>query len=84
MTRSTRKPTQVEPLWLLPVLDAGLVFVAYLLAYITRYQLQILRPVGEFFSAPFSEYIPYAFVFAVMLYFAYRGSGLYVAVRTRG
>jgi len=83
MTRTPRKHTQVEPLWLMPALDAALVFLAYLLAYVVRYQLQILRPVGEFFSAPFSEYIPYAVVFTAMLYFAYRGGGLYATVRAR-
>jgi exopolysaccharide biosynthesis polyprenyl glycosylphosphotransferase len=76
--------TNIEPSWLMPLLDAALTFLAFILAYAVRYQLQILRPVYEFNSAAFEPYIPYALMFAVWLYFSYRGAGLYKFSRTRG
>lgn len=68
---------------LMPVVDAVLAFIAFILAYIVRYELQILRPVGEFFAAPFEPYLPLAFVYVVWLHVTYRGSGLYRAIRGR-
>ena len=72
-----------EPQWLMPLIDAILVVIAFGLAYIFRYDLQILRPVDEPNRAPFHPYIPYAVVFILWLYLNYRGSGLYRAIRGR-
>lgn len=73
----------IEPAWLLPALDAALGLMSWLLAYLVRYQLQILRPVNEPNVAPFPPYIPYAVVFALFVWLGLRGAGLYKFSRTR-
>ncbi len=73
-----------EPSWLMPAIDIALAFLAFVLAYVVRYQLQILRPVDEINRAPFAPYIPYAVIYVVWLILIYRGSGLYKVVRGRG
>lgn len=65
------------------MVDVGLTLLAFVLAYIARYQLQLIRPVGEAFAAPFEPYIPYALIYVVWVYLTYRGSGLYRLVRGR-
>jgi exopolysaccharide biosynthesis polyprenyl glycosylphosphotransferase len=67
----------------MPLVDVGLSVLAFILAYVARYQLQLIRPVGEAFAAPFEPYIPYAIIYVVWLYFTYRGTGLYRLVRGR-
>ncbi len=66
-----------------PVLDIILVFVAFVAAYYMRYELQLIRPVGEAFRAPFQPYLPYTAIFAGMIYVNYRASGLYKQNRGR-
>jgi exopolysaccharide biosynthesis polyprenyl glycosylphosphotransferase len=66
-----------------PALDAVLVFVAFAIAYYARYELQIISPVQEFNRAPFVPYLPYAAVFALLVYLNYQGSGLYRSNRGR-
>ncbi len=66
-----------------PLVDVVLVFVAFIIAYYVRYELQLLRPVGDGYRAGFDPYIPYASVFAVVLYLHYQGSGLYKSIRGR-
>jgi exopolysaccharide biosynthesis polyprenyl glycosylphosphotransferase len=68
----------------MPLVDMGLAMLAFVFAYIIRYQLQILRPVFEFNTATFDPYLPYTFLFALLLLFTYRGAGLYKMVRGRG
>ncbi|MEO8392527.1 MAG: hypothetical protein ABI700_06005, partial [Chloroflexota bacterium] len=72
-----------EPQWLMPLIDALLVVLAFVLAYVARYDLQILRPVDEPNRAPFHPYIPYVVIFILWLYLNYRGSGLYRSIRGR-
>ncbi|HLU11693.1 MAG TPA: sugar transferase [Oceanobacillus sp.] len=85
MTKDTSisRDRVLESPWLMPVIDAALAFFAFGLAYIIRYQLQILRPVFELHLAPFEPYIPYAAAYIVWLYLNYRGSGLYKPIRAR-
>ncbi|MBW4437031.1 MAG: sugar transferase [Pleurocapsa minor GSE-CHR-MK-17-07R] len=83
MTPQKRAHKLIEPTWLMPALDIVLAFLAFILAYIVRYQLQLLRPVYEFNSAPLDAYLPYAVIFSVLLWFVYRGAGLYKAARSR-
>ena len=73
-----------EPQWLMPLIDGLLVVLAFILAYVARYDLQILRPVDEPNRAPFHPYIPYVIVFILWLYLNYRGSGLYRVKDTNG
>lgn len=69
--------------WLFPLLDTLLVFAAFAAAYYARYELQILRPVGEAFRASFTPYIPFALVFAAVLLLNNQGSALYKSTRGR-
>ncbi len=73
----------LEPRWLFPVLDAALVFVAFLLGYELRYHLQLIRPVFDPGRADFLPYIPFAIFYAALLYLIYQSSGLYRNVRGR-
>ena len=76
------RPT-IEPRWLFPLLDACLVLAAFLLAYSIRYDWQILRPILDPRQVGFSPYVPFALVYAVLLYFSYYQNGLYRNVRGR-
>src|SRR5262249_6140424 len=78
-------PTQKldEPRWLMPVVDISLALLAFGLAYVARYQLQIIREVGEFNRSLFWPYLPYAIVYTIWLTLNYRGAGLYKVVRGR-
>lgn len=73
------------PRWLplLPLVDAALALLAFVVAYGVRYELQILRPVFEFNRAPFEPYLPYAIFFAIWLFFHQRAAGLYKPARGR-
>src|SRR5512145_751617 len=66
-----------------PLLDFGLVFAAFALAYYLRYKLQLVLPVDEANRATFLPYLPYAAVFGVLLILNYQGSGLYRNIRGR-
>jgi len=76
------RPT-LEPRWLFPLLDAGLVLIAFLLAYSIRYDWQILRPILDPRQVGFAPYIPFAVVYSMLLYFSYYQNGLYRNVRGR-
>ncbi|MBZ0292219.1 MAG: sugar transferase [Anaerolineae bacterium] len=72
-----------EPPWLLPVMDVVLSVLAFLLAYFARYELTIFRPVLDGFRSDFWPYVPYALVYAGLLYFSYHSNNLYKRVRGR-
>lgn len=76
------RPT-VEPRWLFPVLDVVLVFVAFGLAYVFRYQLQIFRPVFDPSRSDFLPYVPYAIVYSAILLLNYQSNNLYRSLRGR-
>lgn len=71
------------PRWLLPTIDSGLVFVAFLLSYYLRYRVQFLQPVDEANDAPFSPYLPYAALFAGLMMLSNHGAKLYREQRGR-
>lgn len=75
--------TIAESRKLMPVLDVTLAFAAFALAYLVRYELQIIRPVFDPNRAPFLPYLPYAAVYAALLYVNYQGRGLYKNIRGR-
>jgi exopolysaccharide biosynthesis polyprenyl glycosylphosphotransferase len=78
-----RNKSSSENSWLMPALDAILAFAAYGVAYIMRYDLQLISPVNEFNRAQFAPYLPYVAVYIVWLYLSYHGGGLYKHVRGR-
>lgn len=69
--------------WLFPLLDVLLVLAAFGIAYYLRYELQIIRPVGDGFRAPFSSYLESALIYAAVLLLNNQGSGLYKSIRGR-
>jgi exopolysaccharide biosynthesis polyprenyl glycosylphosphotransferase len=79
----SRREAWIDAPWLMPAVDALLALLAFALAYVIRYDLQILRPVFEVNRAPFAPYLPYAGVYVAWLYLNYRGSGLYRTTRGR-
>ena len=72
-----------EPRWLMPLADVLLASLAFGLAYFIRYQLQILRPVGEPFQSTFEPYTPYVILYTGLLFLSFQGSRLYRRVRGR-
>lgn len=73
----------IEPLWLFPLVDVLVALVAFVLAYTVRYELQLIRPVLEVNSVPFSNYLPYVLVYTGWLLLNYATSGLYRRIRGR-
>lgn len=72
----TERPT-LEPRWLFPVIDVGTALLVFLLAYLLRYELQIIRPVLDPSQRDFGPYIPFAGVYALILFLNYQRNGLY-------
>ncbi len=71
------------PWWTLPLVDTLLALLAFGLAYLTRYELNLFRQVLEINRAPFGPYIPFALLYAVVLYLINHGNRLYRVVRGR-
>ncbi len=68
---------------LMPLLDFILVIGAFRLAYVLRYEVQIITPVDEAFFAPFEPYWPYALIYAFWLVLTFPVAGLYRQQRGR-
>lgn len=73
----------LQPRWFLPAVDVALVFVAFTLAYVVRYDWQILRPALDPSRASFSAYLPYAALYALMLFISHQANFLYRHLRGR-
>lgn len=73
----------VEPRWLMPAIDVILVYIAFGVGYLLRYEFQLFRAVFDPNQREFLPYLPYATFFAVMLVFIYQANGLYRHVRGR-
>lgn len=67
----------------MPWIDAALALLAFVLAYIARYEFQIVRPVLEINTTTFEPYLPYMLMYVAWLALQYRGSGLYRYTRGR-
>jgi exopolysaccharide biosynthesis polyprenyl glycosylphosphotransferase len=78
-----RRYRHTEPRWQLPLIDLALAAAAFVLAYIVRYDLQILRPVNEVNRAPFEPYIIYLVIYLGLLFLSYQSGSLYKHVRGR-
>jgi len=72
----SERPT-LEPRWFLPAVDAVLAFLAFGVAYILRYELQIIRPVYDPLERGFDPYIPFAAVYAILIWLNLQRNGLY-------
>jgi exopolysaccharide biosynthesis polyprenyl glycosylphosphotransferase len=69
----------------MPVIDFLLVIVSFRLAYVLRYDLQILKPVDEsiYAAAAFEAFLPYATVYALWLVMTWPVAGMYRERRGR-
>src|ERR1700694_927049 len=67
----------------LPLIDFIAVLVAFRVAYTLRYDVQLIRSLDEFNSAPFEPYLPYALVYAAWLVLTPPVSSLYRKQRGR-
>lgn len=72
----SERPT-LEPRWLFPVIDGALAFFVFGAAYILRYELQIIRPVYDPLERGFGPYIPFAAVYALLIWLNFQRNGLY-------
>ena len=72
----SERPT-IEPRWLFPLIDGALAFIAFGLAYVLRYELQIIRPILDPIQREFAPYIPFAAVYALLIWLNYQRNGLY-------
>ncbi|MCI0350979.1 MAG: hypothetical protein L0Z53_16255, partial [Acidobacteriales bacterium] len=73
----------IEPRWLMPVVDILLVLLAFIIAFVIRYEWQVIRPVFDPSRSDFLPYLPYAALYAGLLLVNYQSSGLYRPQRGR-
>lgn len=71
------------PRWMMPALDAGWTLVAFFVSYYMRYEIQFLQPVDESNAAPFTPYLPYTIIFAILMILFNQSEGLYREQRGR-
>jgi exopolysaccharide biosynthesis polyprenyl glycosylphosphotransferase len=69
--------------WVTAIVDALLIYVAFLIAYWVRYDLQWLRSVDPANNVPFSAYLPMVSLLALILLLALRREGAYDLRRAR-
>ena len=72
----SERPT-IEPSWLFPLLDGILAFLVFAIAYVLRYELQVIRPILDPAQRDFLPYVPYAGVYAGLIWLNYQRNGLY-------
>ncbi len=63
--------------WLLVVSDALLIFVAFVVAYLLRYQLQLFRSVDPAWQLTFRDYLPLGLSLVAVVLIAFRFSRVY-------
>jgi exopolysaccharide biosynthesis polyprenyl glycosylphosphotransferase len=59
------------------LIDVVLINLAFVLAYWVRYNLQLFRAVDPAFNVPYYVYLPFVFIFTLLLIMAYRQQGVY-------
>lgn len=69
--------------WPLVWLDAVLIWVAFLVSYFLRYNVELFQPVDEANFAPFDPYISYTFIFVVWILIGNQSANLYTQQRGR-
>ena len=75
--RSLSERPTIEPRWLFPLADALLAFAVFGIAYILRYDLQIIRPLLDPGQRDFGPYIPFAIIYALLILVNYQRNNLY-------
>ena len=74
MTKQNHRPQDAAPYWVM-ALDAGVVALAMLMAYLLRYRLQWFRDVV--YDAPLQAYLPFLGLFTVLVPFTLLVDGAY-------
>lgn len=72
-----------ERQWFLAIIDALLIWGAFLLSYYLRYNIELFQPVDEANFAPFDPYISYTIIFMVWVLIANQSAQLYTQHRER-
>ena len=72
----SERPT-IEPRWLLPLADGLIAFLIFAVAYVMRYEWQLIRPAYDPPAGGFAPYIPYAALFALLILINLRRNNLY-------
>ncbi|MCS6836460.1 MAG: sugar transferase [Anaerolineae bacterium] len=72
-----------EPRWIQPILDGALVVAAFVVAYIVRYDWQVVRPVIDPSRSSFGPYLPFVVIYYALLLLSFQGNGLYRNLRGR-
>ncbi len=72
----SERPT-IEPRWLFPAIDVVLAFLIFGIAYVLRYELQIIRPLLDPAQRDFAPYIPFAGIYAILIWLNYQRNSLY-------
>jgi len=80
--RSHRSPRRL-PAWLTGLADIALINIAFVAAYLIRYELQWFRQVDPVFANPYSAYWLFVLLFTTLLILTIRNAGLYQAQRGR-
>ena len=73
--------TLLQSLWIRPffwmLIDAGLINIAFALAYYVRYELQWLRAVDPANNVPYTAFLPFILLLTGLLLIVYRKEGIY-------
>ncbi len=77
MSRNLSERPTIEPRWLFPLLDIVLAFFAFALSYVLRYELQIIRPILDPIQRDFGPYVPYAAMYALLIWLNFERNGIY-------
>lgn len=72
----SERPT-IEPRWIFPLLDCVLAFLVFGMAYVLRYEIQVIRPILDPVQHDFMPYVPFAGVYAALIWLNYQRNGLY-------
>ena len=61
--------------WIL--IDVALINIAFVGAYWLRYDLQLFRAVEPAYNVPYITYLPFVFLYTLLLIFVYGQQGVY-------
>ena len=78
---------RIHPAWwplLLRLSDLFLIFLAFVLSYWVRYELQWFRAVDPAFQTDFATYLPFSVALIAILFVSFSFSGVYRRRRDRG
>ena len=72
----SERPT-IEPRWLFPLIDVVLAFLVFGIGYFLRYELKLGPPLNDPLVRIFDPYIPFAALYALLIWLNFQRNGLY-------